>query len=53
MQPPNLPGDRDWLKRSLRASWRGNCWDITEEWLASGRYKWNRDIYKVIDVSPK
>lgn len=49
-QPPKLPGDRDWLKRSLKATWRGNAWVISEEWLASGRYKWNRDIYKVIDV---
>lgn len=48
--PPTLPNSRDWLKRSLRASWRGNCWDITEEWLASGRYQWNRDIYKATDV---
>ena len=50
IDPPDLPSNRDWLKRSLRASYRGNCWEVTEEWLASGRYRWNRDIYKVIDV---
>ena len=53
IEPPSLPGDRDWLKRSLRAAWRGNTWEITEEWLASGRYKWNRDIYKAIDATAK
>lgn len=51
--PPKLAGDRDWLKRSLKAVWRGNVWAINEEWMASGRYKWNRDIYKVTDVPGK
>jgi len=47
ISPPDLPDGRDWLKRSLKASWRGNVWAITEEWLGAGRYKWNRDIYRV------
>lgn len=45
--PPTLPDNREWLKRSLKAAWNGNIWSITEEWLASGRYKWSRDIYRV------
>jgi len=47
MQPPTLPEGRNWIKRSLKATWRGNIWTINEEWLASGRGGWNRDIYKV------
>ena len=47
IQPPSLPEGRNWLKRSIKATWRGNIWTINEEWLASGRGGWNRDIYKV------
>lgn len=45
--PPALPEGRTWLKRSLKAVWRGNIWQVTEEGLASGPGGWNRDIYRV------
>lgn len=47
ISPPVLPDDRNWIKRSLKATWRGNVWTVIEEWLSSGRGGWNRDMYKV------
>ena len=43
---PTLPDISTWLKTSVRASWRGNVWQISEEWMASGRYGWNKHIYR-------
>lgn len=45
-KPPRMPDGRNWLKRSVKATWRGNVWTISEEWLGSGRGGWNRDLYR-------
>ena len=42
---PPTPSPRNWLKTSCRASWRGNIWQITEEWTLSGDRGWDKNIY--------
>lgn len=44
-QPPILPNSRNWLKLAPRCRWRGNCREIVEAWLASGRNGWIRAMY--------
>jgi hypothetical protein len=43
--PPPLQSPRNWLKLSPRCRWRGNCWEVTETWLASGRNGWVTAMY--------
>lgn len=43
--PPKTPRLRNWLKRSVKASWRGNVWSVTESYLLSGDGGFIRDIY--------
>ena len=43
---PQLQGRANWLKTSARANWRGNIWQTTEEWTASGPDGWNSDVYR-------
>jgi hypothetical protein len=42
---PGLPSKRNWLKGPPSARWRGNAWEITEEYILSGVGGWVRDIY--------
>jgi hypothetical protein len=42
---PILETDQNWLKRSVKASYRGNVWVIVIEWQASGKGGWVKDIY--------
>ena len=34
---PHVPSDRNWLKGPPQMTYRGNAWDITEQWILSGR----------------
>lgn len=45
MQPPELPGRRNWIKIRAAARWRG-VWEIVEEWLLSGPNGWIPEIYR-------
>lgn len=45
-QPPHTSGKRNWLKTSVRASWKGNIWQITEEWTLSDDNGWNPVTYR-------
>lgn len=42
---PDLPAKRNWLKGPPTARWRGNAWEITEEFILSGVGGWIKDIY--------
>lgn len=42
---PSLPSTRNWLKGPPSARWRGNAWEITEEYILSGVGGWIKDIY--------
>jgi hypothetical protein len=42
---PTLPSSRNWLKGPPSARWRGNAWEITEEYILSGVGGWIKDIY--------
>lgn len=42
---PGLPPKRNWLKAPPSARWRGNAWEITEEFILSGVGGWIKDIY--------
>ena len=42
---PGLPSKRNWLKAPPSARWRGNAWEITEEYILSGVGGWIKDIY--------
>lgn len=44
-RPPNATDGRNWLKKSVKASWRGNVWQISEEWMLSGSGGWTPDLY--------
>jgi hypothetical protein len=41
----DVPDDRNWLKKSVRTSLRGNVVEVTSEWLLSGPGGWLKDIY--------
>jgi hypothetical protein len=41
----NVPPSRNWLKGPPSARWRGNAWEITEEYILSGLGGWVKDIY--------
>ncbi len=43
--PPSLGGGKNWLYYSLRYEQRGEVYQVTKEWKASGRGGWNTDIY--------
>ncbi len=44
--PPSLGcGTRNWLTMPVRSRKRGKHYEITEEWMLSGRGGWNTDIY--------
>lgn len=43
--PPQIQDGRNWLKRALKATWRGNIWQFSEEWMLSGPGGWVPDIY--------
>jgi hypothetical protein len=43
---PNVDGDRNWLKVGAKARGRGNVWEVTEEWMLSGRGGWQSAIYR-------
>jgi len=44
--PPSLgSGTRNWLTMPVRSRKRGKHYEITEEWMLSGRGGWNEDIY--------
>jgi len=43
---PQLDRRRNWLKITARAAFRGNCWQIIEEWLSSADGGWNEDVYR-------
>jgi hypothetical protein len=34
---PRVPSDRNWLKGPPQMTFRGNAWDVTEQWILSGR----------------
>lgn len=42
---PILPAQRNWLKGPPSARWRGNAWEITEEYILSGVGGWLKDVY--------
>lgn len=44
--PPELSGNRNWLKVRARATWRGNIWVIEESWLLSGPDGWVPEMYR-------
>lgn len=44
-QPPSYPSPINWLKMPTRARWRGNCYEINEAWLRSGRNGWVKPMY--------
>jgi hypothetical protein len=46
--PPPAEGKQNWLKIRVSARWRGNCWEIAEEWLLSGDAGWNPDVYRQV-----
>lgn len=43
--PPAIPANRNWLKGSPTITWRGNAWDVTEQYLLSGMGGWSRLVY--------
>lgn len=43
--PPEISGNRNWLKIRARAQWRGNAWQITESWQLSGEGGFIREMY--------
>lgn len=45
-RPPELQGNRNWLKVRARATWRGNVWQIEESWLLSGPEGWVPEMYQ-------
>jgi hypothetical protein len=42
---PGLPSGRNWLKGAPQMTWRGNAWDITEQYILSGRGGWSLTVY--------
>jgi hypothetical protein len=45
-QPPRLGvGVRNWMTLPVKARKRGLVYEVTQEWLLSGRGGWNEDIY--------
>lgn len=42
---PPLPAGRNWMKAPPRCRWRGNAWEVTEEYILSGLGGHNRVIY--------
>jgi hypothetical protein len=42
---PGIPRGRNWLKGPPTARYRGNAWDVTEEYIMSGLGGWNKDVY--------
>lgn len=44
--PPELSGNRNWLKIRARATFRGNVWQIEETWLLSGPDGWVPEMYR-------
>lgn len=44
--PPEISGNRNWLKIRARARWRGNVWEIEETWLLSGPDGWVPEMYR-------
>lgn len=43
--PPTIPANRNWLKGAPIIAWRGNAWDVTEQYLLSGVGGWVSIIY--------
>lgn len=43
--PPELSGNRNWLKIRARATWRGNIWQIEESWELSEEGGWVPELY--------
>lgn len=44
--PPQFSGARNWLKIRVRATFRGNIWQIEETWLLSGPAGWVLEMYR-------
>lgn len=44
--PPRLTGNRNWLKIRVRATLRGNCWQIEESWMLSAEDGWIAEVYR-------
>jgi hypothetical protein len=44
--PPELSGNRNWLKIRIRGTFRGNIWQIEESWLLSGPDGWVPEMYR-------
>jgi hypothetical protein len=44
--PPELDGNRNWLKVRARATWRGNVWEIEESWELSDVGGWVSELYR-------
>ncbi|MEI6715719.1 MAG: hypothetical protein WCO60_18355 [Verrucomicrobiota bacterium] len=45
-QPPKMGvGPRNWMTMPVKARKRGLVYEVTQEWLLSGRGGWNEDIY--------
>ncbi len=42
---PALPAGRNWMKAPPRCRWRGNAWEVTEEYILSGIGGHNRVVY--------
>jgi len=42
---PSVPSDRNWLKGAPVMTWRGNAWDVTEQYILSGRGGWASIVY--------
>ena len=42
---PSVPKGRNWLKAPGRARFRGNAWEVTQEWMLSGLGGWNYLVY--------
>lgn len=43
--PPKVPQGRNFLKGPPQMSWRGNAWDVTEQYMLSGRGGWVKLLY--------
>lgn len=43
--PPAIPPGRNWLKGAPVVTWRGNAWDVTEQYILSGIGGHNKLIY--------
>lgn len=44
--PPALSGRRQWFKVRVRASWRGNVWEIEESWKLTGPFGVAPELYR-------